>query len=175
MNPLFGSAAAPTFDDPLEMLRACHGRIEAQCDTLRKLLEHLRTHGNDTQASQAARAILRYFDTAGHHHHDDEEKDLFPQLLATHDQTATDLIARLLAEHKHMENAWQRLRPMLLDIAEDKSDDLDADIAATFIRLYAQHIELENGNLLPLAATLLNEAQLRAFGNKMAARRGVSI
>ena len=30
----------PGFDDPLEMLHACHGRIEAQCETLLKLAEH---------------------------------------------------------------------------------------------------------------------------------------
>lgn len=173
MNSLFGSTAAPTFDDPLEMLRACHGRIEAQCTTLDKLVVHLRTHGNDAQASQAARAILRYFDTAGHHHHQDEEIDLFPQLLATQNQNASMLVEHLLQEHMHMNAAWQRLRPLLLDIAQDQSDKLDAQTAAHFIELYARHIALENGELLPLAGTLLNAAQLQALGRSMAERRGV--
>jgi hypothetical protein len=35
-------AAAPGFDRPLEVLEACHGRIAKQCDTLDKLLAHLR-------------------------------------------------------------------------------------------------------------------------------------
>lgn len=175
MNSLFGSAAAPTFDDPLEMLRACHGRIEAQCVTLDRLLTHLATQGNDVQASQAARAILRYFDTAGQYHHQDEEQDLFPQLLATRDQAVASLIDSLLQEHKGMEDAWQSLRPMLIGIAEDQANSLDADIAHHFIDVYARHIAVENGRLLPLAATLLSDTQQRAIGHSMAARRGVSI
>lgn len=174
MNSLIGSAAAPTFDDPLEMLRACHGRIEAQCVTLIRLGEHLSKQGCDEQAVQAARAILRYFDTAGQHHHQDEELDLFPQLIATHDPTVTALITRLLQEHQHMEAAWKNLRPLLLAIAEDHKASLDMHIARHFIDVYASHIETENGTLLPLAQTLLNAEQLRAIGRNMAERRGVS-
>ncbi len=175
MNALLTGAAAPGFDDPLEMLQACHGRIQAQCDTLRRLAEHLATQGNDVQAQQAARAILRYFDTAGRHHHDDEERDLFPQLLATGDTTAAALVSRLLDEHQVMDGAWQDLRPLLVDISENLSNQLDAQIAERFIGLYAQHIAVENGSLLPLAGTLLNEEQLRTLGHNMAARRGVKI
>ncbi len=174
MNSLIGSAAAPTFDDPLEMLRACHGRIEAQCVTLTRLGEHLSKQGCDEQAVQAARAILRYFDTAGQHHHQDEELDLFPRLIGTHDQTVTALITRLLQEHQQMEAAWSNLRPLLLAIAEDNKAALDMHIAQHFIDVYATHIETENGTLLPLAHTLLNTEQLRAIGRNMAARRGVS-
>ena len=70
--------AAPTFDDPLEMLHACHGRILGQCDTLKKLTAYLPVHGCDQQARQAAQNILRFFDSAGHFHHQDEEENLFP-------------------------------------------------------------------------------------------------
>lgn len=174
MNSLIGSAAAPTFDDPLAMLRACHGRIEAQCVTLDRLVSHLATQGNDVQASQAARAILRYFDTAGQYHHQDEEQDLFPQLLATQDQAVASLIASLLQEHKGMEAAWKSLRPLLIGIAEGQAKSLDANIAHHFTDVYARHIAAENGQLLPLAHTLLNAEQLRAIGLNMAARRGVS-
>jgi hemerythrin-like domain-containing protein len=175
MNSLLGAPVAPAFDDPLEMLFACHGRITAQCDTLRRLVEHISTHCNDVQASQAARAILRYFDTAGQHHHQDEEQDLFPTLLATHDQTAAALVARLLGEHKIIEAAWQRLRPFLLDIAENGSAPLDAETATRFIDVYAKHIILENGELLPLAKILLSPSQLQTLGHNMAARRGVTV
>ncbi|TNC95056.1 MAG: hemerythrin HHE cation binding domain-containing protein [Gallionellaceae bacterium] len=175
MNSLLGSTSAPTFDDPLEMLQACHGRIEAQCVTLHRLVDHLATQEHDEQAVQAARAILRYFDTAGQHHHQDEEQDLFPQLLSTQDQTAASIITRLLQEHKTMEAAWQSLRPLLMSIAAAQSKTVDASIARHFIDVYAKHIELENETLLPLAATLLNNEKLRAIGQSMAARRGVSI
>lgn len=171
MNNLIGGAPAPTFDDPLEMLLACHGRIQAQCATLNKLLAHLPKHGCDTQAQQAAHAILRYFDTAGRHHHDDEEKDLFPLLLASSSSAAQVLIARLLGEHQIMDAAWQHLRSYLTRLADGKSDTLDAAAAEHFIGVYDRHIALENSQLLPLAKQLLTAAQLETLGKSMATRR----
>lgn len=174
MSDPFNTPAAPGFDDPLEMLQACHGRITAQCDTLQRLVAHLQTHGNDEQAGQAARAILRYFDTAGQYHHQDEEQDLFPALLASGNPSASEYVARLLAEHKVMDAAWQALRPLLIAIAEDNANTLDADVVAHFIDSYARHIAFENSLLLPLATTLLDTQQLQLLGRCMAERRGVA-
>lgn len=175
MHAFPGSVAAPTFDDPLAMLRACHGRITAQCDTLQRLIHHTAQAGNDEQAQQAARAILRYFDTAGQFHHQDEEFDLFPRLLDSGDTHAAALVARLLEEHKSMDAVWHALRPLLLAIAEDRAGILDAQIATQFISFYRAHIELENAQLLPLAASLLTPAQTQTLGRCMANRRGVQI
>lgn len=171
MGNLISATPAPSFDDPLEMLLACHGRIQAQCATLRKLLAHLPTHGCDTQAQQAARAILRYFDTAGPHHHNDEELDLFPLLLASADRPAQTLVARLLDEHRAMDAAWQHLRVYLDDLAGGKSAALDTATAEHFIGVYDRHIALENSQLLPLAKRLLTAGQLQTLGSNMAARR----
>lgn len=171
MKNLLGSAPAPSFDDPLEMLLACHGRIQRQCETLIKLLAHLPTHGCDTQAQQAARAILRYFDTAGRHHHADEELDLFPRLLASSSIEAHALVARLLREHLEIEAAWPRLRINLIEIEAGKANTLDARVAEHFIDLYHRHITLENAQLLPLAQALLTAEQLAALGASMATRR----
>ncbi|MBA3023762.1 MAG: hemerythrin domain-containing protein [Gammaproteobacteria bacterium] len=174
MNDPFNTPAAPSFDDPLEMLQACHGRITAQCDTLQRLVAHLQMQGNDEQAGQAARAILRYFDTAGQYHHQDEEQDLFPALLASGDSEAAAYVAKLLEEHKVMDAAWQALRPLLVAIAEDSANTLDADVVAHFIDSYARHIAFENSQLLPLATTLLDTQQLQLLGRCMAERRGVA-
>lgn len=175
MIDLTGNAAAPTFNDPLEMLRACHGRIMAQCSTLHKLLQHLPAHGCDTQARQAAQAILRYFDSAGQYHHQDEEMDLFPLLLATTSAEAHELILRLLGEHHEMDAAWLRLRSRLQGIAEGQSAVLEESVVNTFSTAYERHIALENSQLLPLSAQLLGQQQLQDLGKKMAARRGVSL
>ena len=174
MNPLFGNPAAPTFDDPLEMLRACHGRIEAQCATLIRLVSHLQAHGNDEQAVQAARAVLRYFDTAAVHHHQDEEDDLFPLLLSSGHPDIPPLIDHLLEEHKELGASWQALRPRLLAITEQREDKLDAQSITRLVDGYARHIARENQQLLPLAKTLLDAQQLQALGHKMASRRGVN-
>jgi hypothetical protein len=47
--PGFDTPAAG-FEVPLEMLSACHGRIERQCQTLLRLAPHLATHGPDQAA-----------------------------------------------------------------------------------------------------------------------------
>lgn len=175
MIGLSGSTAAPTFDSPLEMLRACHGRIMAQCSTLYKLLHHLPAHGCDAQARQAAQAILRYFDTAGQYHHQDEEMDLFPPLLATDNAEAHELVMRLVGEHHEMNAAWLRLRSRLQAIADGQSATLEETVVETFTTVYERHIALENAQLLPLSARLLSQQQLHDLGRKMADRRGVSV
>lgn len=58
------SSPSASTEAPLEMLAACHGRVEQQCRTLLRLVPHLQAHGADPSARQAARAVMRYFDTA---------------------------------------------------------------------------------------------------------------
>ena len=167
--------AAPTFDHPLEMLRACHGKILRQCDTLKKLAEHLKNKGCDVQVQQAAQGILRYFDTAGQFHHQDEEQDLFPALQAaasSDNAQLNTLLERLLAEHMIMLAAWDALRPALLQLSAGKQVTLKAAVMEKFITSYTAHIATENGELLPLAARLLSLQQLKKIGRKMSERRG---
>lgn len=166
-------AHAPTFDDPLAMLRACHERIAAQCVTLEKLRVHLASTGCDAAAQQAATAILRYFNTAGQHHHSDEEADLFPLLQATGDATAQRLVGYLLARHQELNAAWDALRAALNKIVAGELAMLDATQTHAFIAAYQAHIDLENTQLLPLAGALLNRTQLEQLGRNMSARRGV--
>ncbi|OGS81415.1 MAG: hypothetical protein A2061_05780 [Gallionellales bacterium GWA2_59_43] len=171
-------ARAPTFDDPLEMLLACHGKILRQCDTLHKLAAHLKTDGCDMQARQAALGILRYFNTAGQFHHQDEEENLFPALRAStgDDPEQLDaLLQRLLREHVVMLAAWNELRPTLLQLAEGMNARLDERLADKFINSYTMHIAVENSELLPIAARLLTPEQLRQIGMRMAERRGASM
>ena len=99
------------------MLSACHGRIERQCATLRRLVPHLASHGADGEARTAAANVMRYFDTAAKHHHADEEEDLFPALIesmAGSDPVCLrELTAGLAAEHRELEARWRRVRVVL--------------------------------------------------------------
>jgi hemerythrin-like domain-containing protein len=174
------SAPAAGFEAPLEMLAACHGRIERQCATLRRLVAHLaRQPGTlpDMEARSAAGALLRYFDTAAVHHHQDEERDLFPALLeamAGSDAVCIrDLAARLSAEHRALEGAWGRLRPALEAVAAGDRATVDARAAEAFAQLYEAHLAVEDAELLPMATRLLDEAQLDEIGQAMRRRRGV--
>lgn len=168
-------AHAPSFNSPLDMLHACHDRIMDQCTTLQKLMSHLPMHGCDTQAQQAAQAVLRYFDTAGQFHHQDEEVDLFPLLRATNNAHAEALMKRLLEDHKAMDTLWALLRAQLQAIAEGTSNTLERSLIGDFSLAYGRHVMLENTELLPLSAKILTEQQLHDIGTSMAARRGVTL
>jgi hemerythrin-like domain-containing protein len=165
--------AAPGFGRPLEVLEACHCRIAKQCDTLDKLLSHLPTHGADTQAQQAARAVMAYFDTAAVHHHDDEERNLFPLLEHAGAPGACDLVETLTLEHDELSLLWRRLRVALQQIASAEAPSLDEALTRRFITLNRSHLEFENTHVLPLARQVLAAADVERLGRAMAARRGV--
>ena len=112
------SAPAVGFEVPLEMLAACHGRVQHQCETLLRLVTHLQTHGADRPAQEAASAVMRYFDTAARHHHEDEEQDLFPALLesmAGSDAVCLrELTASLCSDHRLLEQRWAVIAPAVV-------------------------------------------------------------
>jgi len=168
----------PSFDNPLEMLHACHEKILRQCDTLRKLALHLTNNGCDQQVRQAAQNILRYFDTAGQFHHQDEEEDLFPalQISAEADKSHLEnLLGLLLQEHNEMRGAWDALRPVLVQLSQGKQVSFAHSLLENFINKYTEHIAFEENELLPLATRLLDSQQLLKIGKHMAERRGANV
>jgi len=169
------SAPAVGFEVPLEMLAACHGRVQHQCATLQRLLPHLQHHGADRDAQEAARAIMRYFDSAARHHHEDEEHDLFPALLES--MAGSDAVCRrertasLCGDHRKLEQLWGALRPQLLSVSEMTGHIVDAALVSSFVERYEAHIRREEGELLPMAARLLGETELDRIGVAMRRRR----
>lgn len=171
-----GPAPAPSADDPLALLSACHGRIARQCATLARLAAHLPAHGSDEAAQTAAASVSRYFETAAAHHHDDEEADLFPALIES--MAGSDagclhaLVHGLIAEHRHLAALWAPLRQALARIAAGQPADLPAQQVRAFTDAYAAHIQREEDELLPMAARLIPDDALAAIGQAMRARRG---
>jgi len=175
MISLNSGAAAPSFDHPLELLHACHGKIHQQLDTLQKLATHLPVHGCDQQVQQAAQGILRYFDSAGQFHHQDEEENLFPALLALNTPEKANvkaLIENLLAQHAVMFAAWSEVRAVLVKLAEGVNTPLPKALVEKLVGSYTPHIELEETELLLLSARLLSPQQIMEMGKCMAQRRG---
>ena len=170
-------APSAGFEAPLEMLSACHGRVERQCQTMLRLAPHLAANGPDQAAREAAQNVMRYFDTSAKHHHADEEADLFPALL----QAAPDaelvrlreLLAALRAQHRELERAWAGLRRKLEGIPLGTTRELDANEVGRMVELYRLHIAREEAELLPLATRLLGDAQLDVVGRAMRVRRGI--
>ena len=161
---------APALDEPLEMLEACHERIEAQLKTLERLAAYLPDHGADVQARQAASAILRYFELAGPNHHEDEERDLFP-LLAQRAPDSQPLLTEIAIEHITLEGMWSRLREQLLAVNAGEAQALDVHLSQAFVQRYRAHIDHEEHQLLPLAHQLLSADELEQIGGTMSARR----
>lgn len=170
-------APAAGFEAPLEMLSACHGRVERQCQTMLRLVPHLAANGPDQAAREAAQNIMRYFDTSAKHHHADEEEDLFPALLLWAPDAelarSRELIDALRAQHRELEQAWTQLRWKLEGVWLGTMSALDADEVASLVELYRLHIAREEEELLPLAARLLGNAQLDVVGRAMRTGRGI--
>ncbi len=176
MNNLLADPA-PDFDQPVAVLKHCHGRIRKQLATMEKLLAHLPEHGADEQARQAATAVLKYFDKAAHLHHEDEEQDLLPMLLAVAkgDDAATlqALAPMILQEHKDMDAMWQDLHEQLAGIADGSGTQLSASIVRRFVQSYHGHMEREEGIVAPMALRLFGPDQMARLGGAMRQRRGL--
>ncbi|HEY8706367.1 MAG TPA: hemerythrin domain-containing protein [Burkholderiaceae bacterium] len=171
-------APAVGFEVPLEMLAACHLRVERQCATLRRLGPHLVAHGADPDARSAAASVMRYFDRSARDHHADEEVELFPALIES--MVGSDavglceLTAALTAEHRELERRWRTVRIVLDQVAAGKPLALAPDDVRGFVSLCERHIAREEAELLPMAGRLLSDAELDRIGLAMRERRGVA-
>jgi hemerythrin-like domain-containing protein len=168
-----------SFEVPLEMLAACHLRIEQRCATLRRLAPHVAAKGADPEAREAAARVIRYFDTAAIDHHADEEEDLFPALIesmAGSDAVCLrELTHALTSEHRQLEDRWRVLRADLERIVANDGATLDPAAVEGFVGLYERHIAREESELLPMAARLLGDDELDRIGRAMRERRGIGL
>lgn len=173
MTPLYDSV--PGFDQPLAVLKHCHGRIRKQLTTLSNLTTHLQTNGADTEALQAVASVIRYFTQAAPHHHRDEEDDLLPMLSACAQGADAILLAQLLPqiieEHTQMDAIWQRLLVQLTAIRDHNANQLDQQLIQQWASLYLAHMDKEEQHIAPMAMRLFSAAQMQQLGNAMQARR----
>lgn len=177
MKTLFPTPGAG-YDQPFEMLGACHDRVRRSLDLLHRLQAHLADHGADAQAQAAAGDVLRYFDLAAPKHHDDEELHVFPALLAADAAIHGALVERLQDDHRRMTAAWPAARAQLQAVADGlwRADDAAASTPAwaAFSGLYDAHMAAEDQIAYPAARAQFDAAALAAMGTEMAARRGLT-
>ncbi len=172
-----GPGAGPGYEQPFEMLEACHERVHRMLDLLARLRAHLASQGVDDAGRQAARDVMRYFDLAAPQHHLDEERHVFPALMAGSDEALHALVRRLQADHQAMEAGWARIRTALDALATDGRDLGSADLEAidAFTALYAGHITAEEQAAYPAARPLLEQSGgLPGMALDMMRRRGVT-
>lgn len=164
------SAAAPSFEQPLEMLQACHDKIRRFCDQLDLLPSYIEQHGVNEAARNAIDGVVRYFDLAGPAHHSDEEDELFPLILARV-PTAASRLEQLSAEHGYLHSCWNAIRDDLLALRDGKISSISRSELEEFARQYREHAAAEESWLFPTAAAAISAEEMSAAGQRMAARR----
>lgn len=166
-------AVAPSIDDPIELLLACHGKVRRFAALALRLRDHLATTGPDTgpdaQAREAAQAILRYFNIAAPLHHDDEELDLFPALRRLGQPDLNAGMDALEAEHAELATLWASLGPWLNAIAEGHAHATPESVDA-FAARYVAHAQREEDEIYP-GAVHLTPDQVGRISAAMVQRR----
>ncbi len=177
--PVFPGFDSPAvgFGQPFELLEACHERVQRSLALLGRLIAHIDAHGHDANSRSAAADVLRYFDVAAPLHHQDEELHVFPMLADADDVDLVAAVAGLRADHARMEALWAGLRLALLTWsggdAAGAVDDALRRQAAEFERLYAGHLQIEEGLVFPAARARMGAARLADMSADMARRRRV--
>ncbi|QEL56932.1 hemerythrin domain-containing protein [Chromobacterium paludis] len=165
-----GASAAPSFDQPLEMLLACHDKIRRFCDLLDKLPPYIEEHGVDQAARNTIDDVVRYFDVAGPAHHTDEEEELFP-LIEERVPTAASRLEQLSAEHGYLHSCWNAIRDDLIALRDGGIKQISKSELQEFARQYREHAATEEAWLFPTAASTLSAEELKQAGAHMAERR----
>jgi len=167
------------FEQPFEMLGACHERVQRSLDLLQRLCGHVRSQGADASARQAAHDVLRYFDVAAPLHHQDEELHVFPPLLAQAqaggDAAVAALVRQLQRDHVAMAQYWEVARVPLQALAQGELEAFMPEHEAAFDRFtaqYVQHLRHEDDTVYPAARSALEPQTVRHMGQEMARRRG---
>jgi len=172
--PGFDSPAVG-FEQPFDMLAACHERVQRSLALLGRLIGHVDAHGHDAKSRSAAIDVLRYFDLAAPLHHQDEELHVFPMLAGSDDAGLTAAVARLRGDHARMEALWAGLRSVLGAWSRnDAAGAIDAAVrrqAAEFEHLYAAHVQTEDGVMPPAVRARMDATHLAIMSADVEQRR----
>ena len=170
---LLSTMMSSSFDEPFDMLAACHLRVLHMLELLERLGEHVAQIGADAPARQAARDLMRFFDLAAVHHHNDEELHVVPRLR----RLGNDPLAqKVLDEHRALAHGWEQIRGGLNGLSQHP-DELPHDLSAwrtlwrRFSADYRAHIALEEREVFPAIKAGVDAAALRDIGQEMSTRR----
>lgn len=164
------------FDQPLGLLSDCHRRVERFLKILEIVGQEAPEKSLSSPYDKELQNALNYFRDAAPKHTQDEEESLFPRI--NHHQQASAIIDRLEKEHALSDPLHAEVE--VLGRRWHTQGHLDAPERARFrecvdllLNLYREHIRIEDEELFPLAASLLDAPTLETIGKEMAARRNL--
>ncbi|HHF4333881.1 TPA: hemerythrin domain-containing protein [Haemophilus influenzae] len=160
-----------TWNEPIEMLYACHSKVKRFCRQLSILPDYLEKHGYTQAVLNDVEQILSYFNRAAPLHHDDEELDFFPQLVKVAPQ-AQSTIDELEQQHKNLHKNWNALSAQLEELISEQRQNIDEHLIERFIQGYERHITLEE-SLFEMGREFLADDVLSEMGKNMSIRRQV--
>ena len=160
-----------SWNEPIEMLYACHGKVKRFCRQLTILPDYLEKHGCNQAVKNDVQQILNYFNQSAPLHHDDEEKDFFPLLVKYVPEAQKD-IDELEKQHVTLHDNWAKLSEQLKSLLDGERSNVDIVLINNVVSGYDKHIALEEP-LFELGKQHLSEAELREIGEIMSARRQV--
>ena len=166
------------YDEPFEMLIACHERVQRMLDLLERARTHALTKGCDANLNSAFIDVMRYFDLAAHQHHLDEELHVFPIVLAKGNQSQKELVAVLIQDHETMAHLWQSVRSILSEVLQTPRDlpvfsHADNALIDDFRNAYAKHISNEELSIYPVSTEYMTQNDFASMSEEMKVRRGV--
>ena len=160
-----------TWDEPIEMLYACHGKVKNFCRQLQLLPDYLDKNGVNQAVKNDVQQILNYFNQSAPLHHDDEEKDFFPALIKQRPEAQTD-VDLLELQHIELHRNWDELSAQLVALLNGDIQQIDRALIQRFVAGYDQHIAIEEP-LFELGREHLSQEELNSIGQIMADRRRV--
>ena len=164
--------SSATLDRPIDHLIACHDRILQRLDTLVRAGGALDSERR-TEAIEAVRRTLAFFDSNGLWHTQDEEQSVFPRMRPLLSAEEAAYLDRLEEEHRRAEEVYSRVHALGGKLSLSTGSDEDYRIAAEELaRLYRAHIASENDTLVSTARRVLDTAQLASISTEMKQRRG---
>ena len=176
-----GARRESDFSEPLGMLKDCHKRIQFFLKDLVRLADSTE-EPLDAGRRNALERALRYFRESGPRHTSDEEESLFPRLRAMKDahlEHALEKIERLEADHERANvahDAVDAIGVRWLNAGVLRREDAARLrlLMQELSELYARHLDVEDREIFPLAASLLSAQDQVEVGREMAGRRGLS-
>lgn len=158
-----------TWQEPIEMLYACHDKVRRFCHQLSLLPSYLENNGVNQAVLNDVKIILQYFNQAAPLHHEDEEKDFFPALMAKVPE-AREKVKELEQQHEALHESWHLLSEQLTALMERKHDNVDIGSIQCFIAAYDNHLAIEEP-LFEQGKVHLSTQELAEMGKIMSARR----